>query len=114
MGRCARKKVSETQLMSEFDREINQRLSELQAAGLYRELRSSDSSQGPRIQLEGKTLLNFSSNDYLGLANDSSLKAAAIDAIERYGAGSGASRLISSMAPHGQLDQSLAAFKGTE
>jgi len=100
--------------MSEFDREINQCLSGLQAEGLYRELRSSDSSQGPRIQLAGKTLLNFSSNDYLDLANDPSLKAAAIDAIERYGAGSGASRLISSMAPHDQLDQTLAAFKGTE
>ena len=100
--------------MSEFDRELNQRLFALREEGLYRELRQSDSPQGPRIQLEGKTLLNFSSNDYLGLANDPLLKSAAIKAVERYGAGAGASRLICSLGPHQELDETIAAFKDTE
>ena len=62
----------------------------------------------------GRTLLNFSSNDYLGLANEPALKEAAIKAVERYGAGAGASRLIcGSLAPHHELEEALAAFKGT-
>src|SRR5437762_11397779 len=65
--------------------------------------------------MEGKTLLNFSSNDYLGLANDPRLREAAIKGIERYGAGSGASRLIcGSLAPHHELEQAMASFKGAE
>jgi 8-amino-7-oxononanoate synthase len=87
----------------------------LREQGLYRELRRVDTPQSPRIEIGGKTLLNFSSNDYLGLANDPALKEAAVKAIERYGAGAGASRLIcGSLAPHDELDEALAAFKGTE
>jgi 7-keto-8-aminopelargonate synthetase-like enzyme len=64
--------------------------------------------------LGGKTLLNFSSNDYLGLANEPSLKTAAAQAIERYGAGAGASRLVcGSLAPYHELDETIANFKGT-
>src|SRR5438045_1271138 len=101
--------------MNEFEFELGERLASLQEQGLYRELRRIDSSQGPRVQLDGKTLLNFSSNDYLGLANHPALKEAAIHAIERYGAGAGASRLIcGSLAPHHELDECLAAFKGTQ
>src|SRR2546427_7641194 len=100
--------------ISDFDRELNRRLSGLRQEGLYRELRRGDSPQSPQIQVEGKTLLNFSSNDYLGLANDPVLKNAAIEAVERYGAGSGASRLICSGAPHQELDQTIASFKATE
>jgi 8-amino-7-oxononanoate synthase len=67
------------------------------------------------VEIGGRTLLNFSSNDYLGLANEPALKEAAIRAVERYGAGAGASRLTcGSLAPHQELDESLAAFKGTE
>ena len=59
-------------------------------------------------------LLNFSSNDYLGLANEPCLKEAAVKAVERFGAGAGASRLISgSLAPYHELEETLAAFKGT-
>ncbi len=80
-----------------------------------RELRRVDSPQSPASRLEARTLLNFSSNDYLGLANEPALKEAAIKAVERYGAGAGASRLIcGSLAPHQELDETLAAFKGTE
>jgi 7-keto-8-aminopelargonate synthetase-like enzyme len=69
----------------------------------------------PHTQVDSKTLLNFSSNDYLGLANHPLLKEAAIRGIERNGAGSGASRLVcGSLAPHHELEQAIAVFKGTE
>jgi 8-amino-7-oxononanoate synthase len=98
-----------------FNEELNQRIQSLRDQNLYRQLLPVDSPQGPTIQIDGKTYLNFSSNDYLGLANDSALKNAAIQAVEKFGAGSGASRLISgSLAPHNELEQKLAAFKKTE
>ncbi|MGB7767324.1 MAG: 8-amino-7-oxononanoate synthase [Verrucomicrobiia bacterium] len=101
--------------MNHFDGELNERLDALRARGLFRELRRLDSPQGTRIQISGQTLLNFSSNDYLGLANDPRLKDAAIKAVEKFGAGSGASRLIcGSLAPHHELEEALARFKGAE
>jgi 8-amino-7-oxononanoate synthase len=87
----------------------------LREQNLFRELRRVDSAQGPRIEINGKMFLNFSSNDYLGLANDPVLKKAAIKAIEKFGAGAGASRLIcGSLAPFHQLEEALADFKRTE
>jgi 8-amino-7-oxononanoate synthase len=101
--------------MSALASELARELSLLRQAGLNRQLRRIDSPQSNRISLDGRTLLNFSSNDYLGLANHPLLKAAAARAVERYGAGSGASRLIcGSLAPHHELEAALAAFKGTE
>src|SRR5262245_59825953 len=100
--------------MSDLDRELSERLDGLRAAGLFRELRQINAPQSPRILSGCKTLLNFSSNDYLGLANEPALKAAAIQAVERYGAGAGASRLLGSLAPHHELEDAIAAFKGTE
>jgi len=98
-----------------FADDLNQRLAALREQGLYRELRRVDSAPGPRIELGGKTFLNFSSNDYLGLANHPALKEAAINAVENFGAGAGASRLIcGSLAPFHELEHSLAAFKKTE
>jgi 8-amino-7-oxononanoate synthase len=74
-----------------------------------------DSPQSPRIQIGGKMLLNFSSNDYLGLANDPILKEAAVKAVEKFGAGAGASRLVcGSLAPFHELEEALADFKGAE
>ena len=100
--------------MKTFDEDLAARLMDLRGQGLYRELRRVDSPQSARIQIHGQDLLNFSSNDYLGLANDPFLKAAAAAAVEKYGAGSGASRLIcGSLAPHHELEEALAAFKGT-
>src|ERR1019366_7893758 len=101
--------------MNDFNGELAQRLDVVRQQGLLRELRRIDSPQSPRIEIRGRTLLNFSSNDYLGLANEPALKEAAIKAVERYGAGAGGSRLIcGSLAPHQELDETLAAFKGTE
>ena len=101
--------------MREFEEELAARLRAVREQGLYRELPRIHSPQLPHTQVDGKTLLNFSSNDYLGLANDPLLKEAAIKGIERYGAGSGASRLVcGSLAPHAELEQAIAAFKGAE
>ena len=101
--------------MSSFTDELNRRLTALREQNLFRELRRVDSAQGPRIKIGGKTFLNFSSNDYLGLANHPALKEAAIRAVEKFGAGAGASRLIcGSLAPFHELEETLAAFKKAE
>jgi 8-amino-7-oxononanoate synthase len=101
--------------MSPFETELQSRLAAIRAQGLWRELRRVDSPQAARLELAGRSLLNFSSNDYLGLANHPALIEAAIHATDRFGAGAGASRLVcGSLAPHHQLEEALAAFKGTE
>jgi len=98
-----------------LDGELSRRLAALREQGLYRELRRVDSPQSARIQIGGRTLLNFGSNNYLGLANEPALKDAAVKAIERFGTGAGASRLVcGSMTPHHELDEALAAFKCSE
>jgi 8-amino-7-oxononanoate synthase len=101
--------------MNAFDEELSSRLQEIRQQGLYRQLRRVDSPQGPRLVMDGKTCLNFSSNDYLGLANDPALREAATEAVLKFGAGAGASRLISgSLGPHHRLEEALASFKGAE
>lgn len=101
--------------MNQFDAALNERLAAIREQDLYRELRRIDSPQSPHIEVNGKRLLNFSSNDYLGLANEPEMKQAAIRAVEQFGAGAGASRLIcGSLAPHHELEDSLADFKGVE
>ena len=87
----------------------------LKKAGLYRSLRRVEGDQGPALILDGREVINFSSNNYLGIANHPALCEAAKAAIDRYGCGSGASRLISgNMALHEELESKLAEFKGTE
>jgi 8-amino-7-oxononanoate synthase len=101
--------------MSALDLELSRRLEALRETGLHRQLRGLLTPQGPQIRVGGQELINFSSNDYLGLANDPRLKAAAVEAVERFGAGAGASRLIcGSLAPHQELDETVAQFKGTD
>jgi len=101
--------------MNSFTDELSRRLADLREQNLFRELRRVDSAQGPHIKTGSQTLLNFSSNDYLGLANHPALKAAAVKAVEQFGAGAGASRLIcGSLAPFHELEEALAAFKKTE
>ena len=60
--------------VNDFNSELKHRLDAVREQNLFRELRRVDSPQGPRIEIGGKTFLNFSSNDYLGLANDPVLK----------------------------------------
>jgi 8-amino-7-oxononanoate synthase len=95
--------------------DIDAVLEELRAAGLFRELRVIESAQGSKVRLDGREVLLLCSNDYLGLAGDPRLRAAAADAAEQWGAGAGASRLVSgNMALHARVEEELAAFKGTE
>ncbi len=90
-------------------------LTEIKHQGLYRQMRQVDGEQGPSILLDGREVLNFSSNNYLGLANHPALQTAAKEALERYGCGAGASRLISgNMTLHLELEESIAKLKGTE
>jgi 8-amino-7-oxononanoate synthase len=94
---------------------IDTELERLKAAGLYRRLRRVDGAQDSTLTLDGREVINFSSNNYLGIANHPALAAAAKAAIDRYGCGSGASRLISgNMALHEELEAKLAQFKNTE
>jgi 8-amino-7-oxononanoate synthase len=95
--------------------QLRQEIESVKDAALYRKLRSVAGEQGPVLTVDGREVLNFSSNNYLGLANHPKLAAAAKEAIDRYGCGSGASRLISgNMTLHEALEERLARFKGTE
>ncbi len=87
----------------------------LVARGLRRFLEPLDSPQGPLVRLGGETLVNFSSNDYLGLASSPTVRAAAIAALEAHGVGSGASRLVvGDTTAHQRLEARLASFEHAE
>ena len=91
------------------------KLKETKEKGLYRDLRYIETAQSPRVKIEGKDFILLGSNNYLGLCDDSRLKKAAIDAINKYGVGSGGSRLTTgSYDIHKELEEKLASFKGTE
>lgn len=101
--------------MTDFNAQLAVELAALRKADLLRELRRVESPAGTRACLGGRELLNFSSNDYLGLANHPALKDAAVCAAKKFGAGAGASRLVcGSLAVHHELEEALAAFKGAE
>ncbi len=86
-------------------------LAALEQAGLRRQRRVLDSPQGPRATIDGRVLVNFSSNDYLGLANHPSLRAAAHAAIDAFGVGAGASPLVSGhLRAHEEAEQRFARF----
>jgi 8-amino-7-oxononanoate synthase len=90
-------------------------LAERRRRGLYRSRRRPQSAAGPRVRLAGRTLLNFSSNDYLNLAADPQLAWAAARAARRYGCGAGASPLVSGHHPPLRaLERALARWEGTE
>ena len=92
-----------------------EQLKALRAVSLDRHLREVSSAQGLEIEIDGRRLVNFSSNNYLGFANDPQLRKAAIAAIGKFGVGAGASRLISgTQSPHVRLEGALAKWKGTE
>jgi 8-amino-7-oxononanoate synthase len=80
-----------------------------------RSLRRVESADGARLQVTGREVVNFSSNDYLGLSGSAVLRGAMQEGVERFGVGAGASRLVcGNFAPHEDLEEALAAFKGTE
>ena len=94
---------------------IEKELAALKRQGLYRKLRRVEGEQGATLRLDGREVMNFSSNNYLGLANHPALKKAAKEAIDRYGCGAVASRLISgNMMLHEELEEKIAKLKGTE
>jgi glycine C-acetyltransferase len=94
---------------------LTEELNALREAGLYRPLKELQSPQKPVSVIDGRTVVNLSSNNYLGLADDPRLKQAMIAATEKWGAGSGAVRtIIGTMSIHNELERKLAEFKHTE
>ncbi|MBE3099824.1 MAG: 8-amino-7-oxononanoate synthase [Planctomycetes bacterium] len=94
---------------------IRETLEDLKARDLYRRLVAVGSAAGPRVDLGGRTVLQFVSNNYLGLAGDPRVREAATRAIGKWGWGAGASRLLAGHTEaHEALEADLAAFMGTE
>ena len=94
---------------------LDDNLKDLRDQGLYNEIDPVEGANGPIIQVGGKQLINLSSNNYLGLATNDTLKQIAKDAIDKYGVGAGAVRTINgTLDLHVKLEQKLAEFKGTE
>ncbi len=95
--------------------DFEQELKKIEAQHLRRHLRIVESPADTTITIEGRELISMASNNYLGLANHPAVKQAAIEAIEQWGVGAGAARLISgTMRPHQQLEDDLAHFKQVE
>ena len=94
---------------------IRDELDRLKRSGLLRTLRRVDSGPGPRVVIDGRDFILMAGNNYLGLAGHPAVRKAAIQAIEEYGVGSGASRLISgNTSLHEQLENRLARFKQSD
>jgi glycine C-acetyltransferase/8-amino-7-oxononanoate synthase len=95
--------------------DIEDRLEDLRERGLYRRMKVVSGPQGPRVLLDGKPVLLLCSNNYLGLADHPRVREAAAEAAMRYGAGAGASRLVSgNMTIHRRLEEQLADYKHAE
>ncbi|MCX5716963.1 MAG: 8-amino-7-oxononanoate synthase [Nitrospirae bacterium] len=94
---------------------FSESLIRLKEKNLLREIKNHNSPQGSRISMNGKNYINFSSNDYLGLASQPRLIESSRKAIETFGFGSGASRLLcGGSILHDELEKKTAEFKGTE
>ena len=90
-------------------------IEDLKAKGLFRRMRVVQSEQRSRCVVDGREVITLSSNNYLGLNTHPKLREAAIEAVQRFGAGSGAVRTIAgTMSLHEELERRLAEFKGTE
>ena len=102
-------------LKSDIRSKITLDISDLKKENLFRELHDTARDGGINIIRDGKKMVSFSCNDYLGLSQYSKVKMAAIVAIEKYGTGSGASRFITGNCPlYKKLETKLADIKGTE
>ncbi|UXH43041.1 glycine C-acetyltransferase [Rossellomorea vietnamensis] len=98
-----------------LDHFLQENLEDLKSRGLYNEIDPLQGANGPVITINGKKLVNLSSNNYLGLATDERLKKVAIEAVKEYGVGAGAVRTINgTLDLHVKLEEKLAKFKGTE
>ena len=94
---------------------LKEKIEALKEQGVYRKLPVMSTASGPEVVLNGKEVINLSSNNYLGFANHPRLKKAAIEAIEKYGVGSGAVRtIIGNMDIHEELETVLSKFKREE
>ena len=94
---------------------ISDAIADLKTAGLFNTIRTIDSPMDGRVTIDGREMLNFCANNYLGLANDPRIKQAAKDAIDAYGVGPGAVRTIAgTMTLHNVLEEALARFKKAE
>jgi 8-amino-7-oxononanoate synthase len=101
--------------MSSLDEFARRKLDTLEQSHLRRSLVPTGRNEGLWVERNGRKLLSFSCNDYLGLSHHPALKAAAVAAIERHGVGAGASRLVTGDHPlYAELEQRLARMKGTE
>ncbi len=101
--------------MEFFENELKAELKNITDRGLHRRLRCVEGPQGPELTIDGKTMLVFASNNYLGLANHPRLIEQAVETTKKWGTGSGASRLITgNTALHQGLEKRIARFKGQE
>ncbi|CAH1192106.1 glycine C-acetyltransferase [Paenibacillus sp. JJ-223] len=98
-----------------LDQFLNSNIENLKTKGLYNVIDTLQGANGPVIRIDGKSLINLSSNNYLGLATDDRLIDASVKAAQTYGAGAGAVRTINgTMDLHIELEEKLARFKKTE
>lgn len=94
---------------------LKKNVTALREHGLYNEIDTVETPNGPVIKMNGKEQINLSSNNYLGLATDERLKEAVITAVKEWGVGAGAVRTINgTLTLHDKLEETLAHFKGTE
>ena len=101
--------------MQSLEKILAGELAGIEEAGLLRQLRRIDSVKGCRLLHDGRWLTQFASNDYLGFASHPDVIGAAGDALARFGAGSGASRLVcGSLGVHHELEESIASWKSTQ
>ena len=102
-------------MLDSFDAELRAELDRIAGAGLRRHLRAIETATDAEVEIDGQRIVLLSSNNYLGLANHATLAKAARDAIDRFGCGTGSSRLIAGHSTlHVAVEAKLAAFKGTE
>ncbi|MEC0239009.1 glycine C-acetyltransferase [Paenibacillus dokdonensis] len=98
-----------------LDQFLTENIEDLKSKGLYNVIDPLQGPNGPTILIEGKNLINLSSNNYLGLATDERLVEASVQATKKYGAGAGAVRTINgTLDLHLELERKLAEFKHTE
>ncbi|WP_338449745.1 glycine C-acetyltransferase [Niallia oryzisoli] len=94
---------------------LTPQLNELREKGLYNVIDTVEGPNGPKVQINGNTVINMSSNNYLGLSNNDRLKEKAIEAVQKYGVGAGAVRTINgTLSIHNELEKRIAELKHTE